>query len=193
MRGWVRLVAVLLAIALAIPILASVFGQPAALLSGTPPLEYEDFIVAHAENYGLEPALIAAVINVESGFDPDAESEAGATGLMQLTRETGQGIADRTGGSRWTEEDLHDPELNIRYGAWYLAHLVEVFADQPDPTLAALAAYNGGQGNVRTWAKAAGGELRAEDIEFPETRAYVEDVLELEERYRDEYPSLKTG
>ena len=112
----------------------------------------------------------------ESGFDDHATSEAGATGLMQLTPDTGQGIADRTGGSEWTEADLLDPELNIRYGTWYLAHLHKTFggdAKDPDWTLA-LAAYNAGQGKVRGWLEnETDHELSPEDIPYEETRDYV--------------------
>ena len=66
------------------------------------PLRYEELITGHAENYRLEPQLLAAVIYQESKFDADARSASGAVGLMQLLPETGQGIADRTGGDEWT-------------------------------------------------------------------------------------------
>ncbi len=163
---------------------------PSWLLRSTLPLRFEEFIVTHADNHGLEPALLAAMINVESGFDPDAESSAGAIGLMQLTPSTGQGIADRTGGARWTVEDLHDPELNIRYGSWYIAHLLERFAGEEDPTLVALAAYNAGQGNVIEWIEAGGGTLELDGIPFPETRSYVVQVRDLTRRYREAFPDL---
>ena len=109
------------------------------------PLRYADIVRGHAENYRLEPELLAAVIYTESKFDPEAESQSGAIGLMQLLPATAEGIAQRTGGSRFETEDLYDPELNVRYGSWYLRHLL----DKYDGDLRkALAAYNGGQGNV---------------------------------------------
>ncbi|HWG57216.1 MAG TPA: lytic transglycosylase domain-containing protein, partial [Gaiellaceae bacterium] len=111
------------------------------------PLRYEHIIRAHAENYRLEPQLVAAVIYQESKFDPDAVSASGAVGLMQLLPSTGQGIADRTGGSAWTPDDLKNPELNIRYGSWYLRHLLDKYEDEA----LALAAYNAGQTNVDRW------------------------------------------
>ena len=115
------------------------------------PLQYETIIDAHAENYGLEPSLLAAVVYSESKFDPNAESAAGAIGLMQLLPETAQGIADHTGGGSYTVADLYDPELNIRYGAWYLSRLREKYRDHPQALDLALAAYNAGQGNVDRW------------------------------------------
>ena len=129
------------------------------------PLEYEHILRVHGQNHDLDPALLAAVVYVESRFDPDAESEAGAIGLMQLLPETAEGIALRTGGDRFVVADLRDPELNVRYGSKELA----------------LAAYHAGQGNVDEWRRA------GSRIVFPETRAYVRDVIELERVYRRVY------
>jgi len=141
------------------------------------PLRYEEFVVGHAENYRLEPQLLAAMIYQESKFDPEARSSSGAVGLMQLLPGTGQGIADRTGGKEWEPADLLDPELNIRYGAWYLHHLLDKYDDE---TLA-LAAYNAGQANVDRWRE------RGVGIQFPETRHYVERVQALKQVYADAY------
>jgi soluble lytic murein transglycosylase len=141
------------------------------------PLRYEEIVVGHAKNYRLEPALLAAVIYQESKFDADARSSSGAVGLMQLLPETGQGIADRTGGGEWKPADLLTPELNVRYGAWYLRHLLDKYDDEA----LALAAYNAGQANVDRWRK------RGVGIQFPETRHYVERVEELKLIYADAY------
>jgi soluble lytic murein transglycosylase len=150
------------------------------------PLAYEEIVRGHAENYDLDPALLAAVIYAESKFDPDVVSSAGAVGLMQLLPDTAQGIADRTGGGAYQEDDLRDPEINVRYGAWYLDHLREKYADHPDPIGLALAAYNAGQTNVDRWVAEAG-PGRPVEIPFPETRAYVSKVRHLEELYRRGY------
>jgi soluble lytic murein transglycosylase len=141
------------------------------------PLEYEHILRVHGQNHDLDPALLAAVVYVESRFDPDAESEAGAIGLMQLLPETAEGIALRTGGDRFVVADLRDPELNVRYGSWYLDHLLDRYGSKE----LALAAYHAGQGNVDEWRRA------GSRIVFPETRAYVRDVIELERVYRRVY------
>jgi soluble lytic murein transglycosylase len=133
----------------------------------------------HAENYKLEAALLAAVIYQESKFDPDARSDAGAVGLMQLRPETARGIAVRTGGSRFRVDDLTNPEINVRYGSWYLRHLIDKYGDEET----ALAAFNAGQGNVDRWLKEGRG------IAFAETRHYVDRVQELKAIYRDAYAS----
>ena len=143
------------------------------------PLRYEQIVTGHAENYHLDPQLVAAVIYQESKFDADAVSSSGAVGLMQLLPETAQGIADRTGGQGWHESDLVDPELNIRYGSWYLRHLLDKYGNEE----LALAAYNAGQTNVDRWRDEGKG------IQFSETRRYVERVQRLKEIYADAYRS----
>ena len=141
------------------------------------PLRYQAIVRGHSHNYRLDPALLAAVIYQESKFHVHARSSSGAIGLMQLLPSTAKGIAVHTGGSRFRVSDLDDPEINVRYGAWYLRHLLEKYGDEQD----ALAAYNAGQDNVDRWRRAGRG------IVFPETRAYVERVEELKKIYRDAY------
>jgi soluble lytic murein transglycosylase len=141
------------------------------------PLEYKQIVRGHARNYNLDPALLAAVIYQESKFKADARSSSGAIGLMQLLPTTAKGIAIHTGGSRFEVDDLYDPEINVRYGAWYLRHLLQKYGDERT----ALAAYNAGQDNVDRW-RAAGRE-----IAFAETRHYVDRVEELKGIYRRAY------
>jgi peptidoglycan lytic transglycosylase len=141
------------------------------------PLKYEAIVRSHARNYDLDPALLAAVIYQESKFRPGARSNSGAVGLMQLTPETAKGIAIRTGGHAFTTDDLLDPEINIRYGSWYLRHLFEKYGEER----LVLAAYNAGQGNVDEW------RSKGQEIQFSETRAYVEKVEHLKHVYRDAY------
>ena len=139
------------------------------------PLHYSEIVRAQARNRGLDPALLAAVIYQESKFRPAAKSASGAIGLMQLTPSTARGIAIRTGGTAFRVSDLENPEINIRYGSWYLHNLFDKYGSLE----LVLAAYNAGQGNVDRWRKAGTG------IQFPETRAYVTRVERLERVYRD--------
>ena len=143
------------------------------------PLGYEQIVRGHARNYRLDPALLAAVIYQESKFNAHARSSSGAIGLMQLLPDTAKGIAIHTGGTRFRVSDLDDPEINIRYGAWYLRHLLDKYGDERT----ALAAYNAGQDNVDRWRREGRG------IEFAETRAYVDRVEKLKAIYRDAYGS----
>ena len=143
------------------------------------PLEYATIVRGHAQNHDLDPALLAAVIYAESRFDPNARSEAGAVGLMQLLPDTAKGIALRTGGARFVVADLRDPEINVRYGSWYLDHLLDRYGD----TELALAAYHAGQGNVDRWRREGLG------IAFRETRAYVDEVERVRRLYAKAYPA----
>jgi soluble lytic murein transglycosylase len=141
------------------------------------PLRYEQIVRGHAHNYDLDPALLAAVIYQESKFKADARSSSGALGLMQLLPATAEGIAVHTGGTQFRTSDLYDPEINIRYGSWYLRHLLNKYDDEET----ALAAYNAGQDNVDRWRASGSG------IQFAETRAYVKRVEELKKIYRRAY------
>jgi peptidoglycan lytic transglycosylase len=142
------------------------------------PLRYEQYVRVHARNYHLDPALLAAVIEEESKFNPNARSSSGAIGLMQLLPATAKGIAIHTGGNKFVVSDLYNPEINIRYGAWYLQHLEQRYGDERT----ALAAYNAGQENVDRW------RARGVGVQFAETRAYVDRVEWLKEKiYRRAY------
>jgi soluble lytic murein transglycosylase len=131
------------------------------------PLAYDHIVVGHAANYDLDPALLAAVIYRESRFDAGARSSSGAIGLMQLLPDTAKGIALHTGGSRFRVADLYDPEINVRYGAFYLRRLLTKYGDERH----ALAAYNAGQANVDEW------RAQGKGIVFTETREYVDSVM----------------
>jgi len=128
------------------------------------PLAYQQIVRGHARHYRLDPALLAAVIYQESKFRPDVRSSSGAVGLMQLLPATAKGIAIHT-------------EINVRYGAWYLRHLLDRYGNEET----ALAAYNAGQKNVDRWIREGGG------IRFTETRDYVRRVEHLKQIYRDAY------
>lgn len=161
------------------------------------PVRYPTYVRTHAKNYSLPPTLIAAVAQRESGFDHEARSEAGAVGVMQLTPDTARGIAERTGGRRFRQDDLLDPEISIRYGAFYLRLLHRKYDRRPggdDDYRLTLAAYNAGQGRVDGWLEdEAGedGELAINEIPFDETRAYVREVQRLRDDYARSYPSLR--
>jgi soluble lytic murein transglycosylase len=132
----------------------------------------------YASQERLDPALLAAVIEAESKFNANAHSDAGAVGLMQLTPTTAKGIAQATDGTRFRVSDLLNPDINIRYGAWYLRHLLDRYNQNER---LALAAYNAGEENVDRWQKAHVG------IQFDETKDYVARVEHLKGIYRRAY------
>jgi soluble lytic murein transglycosylase len=147
----------------------------------TLPLKHEDVIRQQAHEKDVDAALIAAVIYSESKFS-DRTSSAGARGLMQITPEAANEIERHSGGTTFNLKDLSDPEINIRYGTYLLRELLDRYDGD---VVAALAAYNAGPANVDKWG---GSELSIEEIPFPETRAYVEEVLDKQRAYRDKYP-----
>jgi peptidoglycan lytic transglycosylase len=151
------------------------------------PLAYSDIIRQQATQKHLDPALVAAVIYAETKFDARS-SPAGAEGLMQIMPRTAEFLAHRSGATTFTTADLATPQVNIAYGSYYLRFLLDHYGG--DKTLA-IAAYNGGEANVDRWAanaRARGGALSVDQIPFPETRAYVQKVLNAEQAYRNSYP-----
>ena len=151
----------------------------------TLPLRHEDIIRQQAREKGLDPALVAAVIYQESKFR-DRTSVAGARGLMQITPDTARFIAKKSGGIRFTMEDLGTPQINIAYGTWYLRYLLDRYQGR---TTLAIAAYNAGMENVDRWVREAGGpdNFDPTTIPFPETRQYVADVLARRKDYMRRY------
>ena len=146
----------------------------------TLPLRHDDIIRQQADEKDVPPDLIAAVIYRESKFR-DQTSHAGARGLMQITPSTAAEIEKLSGGQTFEPEDLSDPDVNISYGTFYLDHLLDRYDGNE---VAALAAYNAGPSNAEAWGGAA---LGVEDIQFSDTRDYVEDVLDKRSEYADHY------
>ena len=172
------IVVVLLVIAVVIGV--SRFDIGGTIDELTLPLRHDDIIRQQAREKGVPADLIAAVIYEESKFQ-DQTSSAGARGLMQITPDTADTIETLSGGETFVYDDLADPELNIRYGTFYLAYLLDKYDGD---VVATLAAYNAGEGNADAWG---GAKMTIDDIEFPETYDYVNDVLERREQYRDKY------
>jgi peptidoglycan lytic transglycosylase len=182
-RGRRRLAigAAVVVVCLAAALLFGIVGTvDEAIQELTLPLRHDDIIRQQADEKDVDAALIAAVIYSESKF-VDQTSSAGARGLMQITPDAAREIERLSGGTTFTLDDLSDPEINIRYGTFLLK---EYLGDYDGNVVAALAAYNAGPGNVEKWG---GSDLTTDEIEFPETRAYVEGVLDKQAEYRDRY------
>ena len=173
---------VIVAVAVVVPMLHR------AVREVTLPLRHEDIIRQQAREKRLDPALVAGVIFAESKFR-DQTSATGAKGLMQIQPETARFIARRSGGAAFEIADLGTPQINIQYGTYYLRYLLDRYGEN---VVLAVAAYNGGETNVDRWIAESGRRGKAfkiNDIPFPETRAYVNRVLDAERDYRREYRS----
>ncbi len=150
------------------------------------PIAYQDVIREQAAAKHLDPALIAAVIYAETKFDPRTSS-AGAEGLMQMLPQTALFLAHRSGATTFHVSDLDAPQVNIAYGSYYLRYLLDEYHGS---RLKAIAAYNGGEANVNGWvarARADGARFKLSEVPFPETRAYVQRVLQAQHDYRVTY------
>jgi soluble lytic murein transglycosylase len=183
-RRLAALVGVAALVVLGTALIAPVFDH--AVKDIVLPLRHEDIIRQQSHDKRLDPSLVAALIYTESRFR-DQTSGAGAKGLMQITPGTAKFIERLSGGTTFELADLSSPQVNISYGTFYLRYLLDRYGENE---ALALAAYNGGEGNVDRWVNAArqkGRALSIDAIPFGETRAYVRSVQSLKREYRREY------
>lgn len=190
---WPVLMALGLVVIVAVGIRSVEMEQlPAAVLARLYPIEYQEQIQAAADAYSVDPYLVSAVARAESGFKADAESSAGARGVMQLMPETADWLVQREGYLGPEQPNLERAEDSIHLGTFYLSFLLERFRANEDT---ALAAYNAGHGVVGRWiteAQAAGETADSDtdmgEIPFPETRRFVERVQHYRELFRKGHP-----
>ena len=175
----------------AIAVLAIGLGFLADLIitgveKGSYPREYAEYVETYAETYGVPETLIYAVIRTESDFDSGAVSPVGAVGLMQLMPSTFEWLTDDMLFEHLENGMLYDPETNIKYGTYCLSYLYDRYGDWE----LAIAAYNGGLGNVDKWLaddRYADGEGGLKRIPFKETRQFVARVTDAWEMYERLY------
>ncbi len=148
------------------------------------PLEYTEMIIKYSEEYSLDKHFVCSVVLTESHFKPEAESNRGAMGLMQIMPDTGKWAADKIDMAHYEESMLSDPETNIRLGCWYLSYLSRLFDGHPDKV---LAAYNAGPARVEEWLDANG---QLSEIPFEETESYIKKVMRNYEIYKGLYNDL---
>ena len=150
------------------------------------PLKFSEYVERESAAFELDPYLVYAVVKAESGFDENAGSSAGACGLMQLMPQSFAWMQTKLGEEGlYTEEDVFDPAVNIRYGCALLRLLINLYGCEET----ALCAYNAGMGNVSDWLEDS--ELSSDgvhllSIPYPETRAYIQRI----EKYRAKYIEL---
>jgi soluble lytic murein transglycosylase len=148
-------------------------------------------ILAAAARYGVDAALIKAVVWRESSFDAKAVGRAGEVGLMQLTEDAAREWADAERLPMFVPSQLFDPAKNTLAGAWYLRKCLRRYAADDDPLPYALAEYNAGRANVLKWlggAAATNSIAFVEQIGFPSTKAYVRAVIRRHAHYRLTFP-----
>ncbi|WP_238988806.1 lytic transglycosylase domain-containing protein [Calorimonas adulescens] len=172
-RKWIGVIIAVLLFLLLILVSLKVYNTVQKMIY---PTKYMDIVERYAVEYGIDPYLVLAVIKAESNFNPEAKSSKGAIGLMQIQPDTGKWIAENLGIENYNEDLLYNPEVNIRFGCWYINNLNSEFKD---PVLV-FAAYNAGRGNVQKWLNdkeySDDGE-KLKSIPFKETRDYVDKII----------------
>ncbi len=161
---------------------AGFFFLPRMLADEVYPLKYENWIVQYGEKYGVDPALVAAVIRQESNFNPNAKSGAGAKGLAQFMDTTASTMAKETG--RYPKYDIYDPETSIDFCAAHIRDLMVKYNGNLD---AVLAGYNAGTGNADKWLRL--GILN--NLPSGETKSYVKKVKNYYSIYLELYGNNK--
>ena len=144
------------------------------ILERTHPLPYYETVSLYASEYAVPAEIIYAVMNTESSFKSDALSAKGAIGLMQITPETFDWLCTKAGEKDANPELLYNPEINIKFGTYFLNLLYTEFGVWDT----VFAAYNAGRGKVGEWLKNPeyNNNGKIVNIPYPETAAYVEKV-----------------
>ena len=148
--------------------------------------DYEEYVLKYSKEYEMDPRFVFAIINTESHFDPEATSNVGARGLMQLTEEAYDWVKFRMGDERPnTFDDMYDPELNIQYGTYMLKFLYDKFDQSYELT---AAAYHGGMNAVETWINDGTidpGNFKLEDVPSDVTANYIYKVMNAYNKYKE--------
>ena len=149
------------------------------------PLKYKKEILDACQTHSVTPALIASMINAESGFRKTAKSSKGAIGLMQLMPSTAKWLCDLQD-KEFEEENLFDASTNIKLGTYYMQYLLNKFQSLET----AVSAYNAGEGNVMVWLlneKYAPDHKTIVSTPYPETNAYLSKVMKGVEVYQKKF------
>ncbi|MGN0460688.1 MAG: lytic transglycosylase domain-containing protein [Ruminococcus sp.] len=153
------------------------------------PKKYSEFVEKYSENYGVDENLVYAVIRTESHFSAEDVSGAGAMGLMQITSECFEFLQNNIpdDSTEYDDSALYDPEVNIKFGTYFLSYLLDKYKNIEKT---ALAAYNAGFGTVDTWLSDPACSEDGENLDvilYPETENYVKKVEESKNAYIDLY------
>lgn len=183
-----RAVAIILIIVLALGLALGIDQALTKVEEHVYPIEYAEYVSLYAKEYNIPEYVIYAVIKIESDFDPNATSSAGAIGLMQMMPDTFLWLTGNEHlGESLPTDALYSPKVSIRYGVYYLRYLYRKFDYNWDT---ALAAYNGGEGNVATWLKSpqySDGDGNLTYIPIKETRNYVKKANTAIDAYKKLY------
>lgn len=186
MKKLIKLLIIITIISLLYFILFKVIEIDNILMKKLYPIKYSEYVEKYAREYNIDKYMVYAIIKAESNFDEKAKSESNAIGLMQIMETTAIETASKME-LEITEEDLFNPEINIKIGLNYFAYLVEQYNNN---YALAIVAYNAGIGNVNKWIENGTIKQDGTDIEnvpFKETNNYVRKILRDYEIYKGLY------
>ena len=153
------------------------------------PKHYNEYVDEYSEQYNIDENFIYAVIKTESNFIPDAESEVGARGLMQIMNDAFEWSYTKIGGDEITYDDMFDPRYNIEYGCFMLSYYYEKYESYE----LSAAAYHSGMGQVDKWISDGTidvDNLNVDDIPASKTRHYVNKVMSSYKAYKNLYDNF---
>ena len=180
------LLAVLVVLALAATLLFTVFRRQVDTMEY--PCRYNEYVEYYAGKYNFDPLILYSFIRTESNFNPNAQSNVGARGLMQITEETFDWIKLKIAPSEdLTFDDLYDPETNIRFGTYFVGYCLLRYHDD---LATAAAAYHSGWGTVDNLLAQAEYSSDGETLDhypYPQMRLYVRKITNSYQRYQDIY------
>lgn len=152
----------------------------------TYPTDYEEYVLKYSEEFEVDPVLIFSVIKVESNFQPRATSNVGARGLMQLMSDAYDWVKFRLDDDSESFDDMYDPEINIKYGSYYLSFLMERYDGSIDLT---AAAYHCGMGLVDSWLE--DGTISAENFDVNDIPEENDQTSHYVNKINDAYSAYK--
>lgn len=146
------------------------------------PMKYQQYVEKYSKENNLDKYLVYAVIKTESGFDPSAESNVGARGLMQIMEDTFEWIKFKSDDDKTVYYDMYDAETNIKFGCRLLGYLMDEFGDVE----CVAAAYHAGRGNVNEWLgdkNYSKDGVHLDDIPISDTAHYVNKITKARNKY----------
>lgn len=181
-----RLLALLLVLLVAGTVLFAIFQDK--IKRWEYPIEYPEYVTYYADKYDIDPLMLYAFIRTESNFNPRADSDAGARGLMQITEVTFDWIKSKIAPTEdLTFEDLYDPETNIRFGSYFVSYCLLRYQDD---LATAAAAYHSGWGTVDDLLSQAEYSADGKTLDhypYPQMRLYVKKITSSYQRYQEIY------
>lgn len=181
-----RLLALLLVLLVAGTVLFTIFQDK--IKRWEYPIEYPEYVTYYADKYDIDPLMLYAFIRTESNFNPRADSDAGARGLMQITEVTFDWIKSKIAPTEdLTFEDLYDPETNIRFGSYFVSYCLLRYQDD---LATAAAAYHSGWGTVDDLLSQAEYSADGKTLDhypYPQMRLYVKKITSSYQRYQEIY------